>query len=138
MLPRVPWLPVLIASFFASGCGMSDLLINDPRVDSTTYDPQVCVENALRNHPSPADMRDAAPAFAGACNGGEAASCSVLGVMYELGWNVPADISRARSLYATACDAHNLRGCENLRNLPLADEMKTGNVARARLAPAHG
>jgi TPR repeat protein len=113
---RTPFSSILIAglvSLCASACATGDLL--DRRVDvaGVDYDSQTCVENALRNGPDPRDVRDAATAFAGACGAGEAASCSVLGVMYELGTGFPANGARALELYEAACGAHNVRACAN-------------------------
>ena len=39
-----------------------------------------------------------------ACDGGDAAACNNLGVMYYDGAGVPQDYTRAASLYEQACD----------------------------------
>jgi TPR repeat protein len=117
-----------LASIFASGCVTGDLL--SVRVDAAgRYDPQECVENALRSGPDPHALREAAVAFASACDGGEAASCSALGVMYELGRGLPMSTSRALSLYETACEAHNLRACGNRDRLVGRSSMAAADPA---------
>jgi TPR repeat protein len=103
-------------ALFASGC--SDGLFDRPvNVDGTSYDAQGCAEHALRNHPDPQAVRASAVAFTRACDDGEAAACSALGVIYEVGLGVAPDPSRAQFLYEAACTAHNRRGCMNLRAL---------------------
>jgi TPR repeat protein len=120
-----------IVSLLASACGTSDLLRNHVESPEGKYEAQDCVENALRNQPDPEAVREAALAFTTACRGGEAASCSVLGVMYELGRGVPLSASRALALYERACDAHNPRACGNLGDLLLSDRAGVRDPARA-------
>jgi TPR repeat protein len=110
-----------LVSVCASACATGELFTSRVDVAGVKYDPQECVENALRNAPNPGDVRDAAPAFASACEAGEASSCSVLGVMYELGRGFPIDTPRAMELYDAACDAHNPRACANRDRLLLRD-----------------
>jgi TPR repeat protein len=122
MTPTTHSVSLLIAgivSLFATSCATGDLLSNRVDVAGVKYDAQECVENALRNRPDPAAVSDAAVAFARACQEGEAASCSVLGVMYELGRGFPMNTPYARTLYRGACEAQNLRACENLSELRL-------------------
>ncbi len=101
----MPWL--------TSACATGDLLRNQVEVAGVKYEAQECVEHALRNQPEPETVREAAVAFTSACTKGEVASCSVLGVMYELGAGFPASTPRALALYGAACEAHNVRACEN-------------------------
>lgn len=110
-----------VCALCASACATGDLFAGRVDVAGANYDAQECVENALRSTPDPRDVRDAAPAFASACEAGEAPSCSVLGVMYELGRGFPVNAHRALALYDTACSAHNLRACANRESLLLKD-----------------
>ena len=85
------------------------------------YDHQTCVENALRNKPDPALLAEAAVELGQGCRFTDTASCSMLGVMYELGRGVPLDVRRARSLYQQSCDGGNARACGNLGALVLRE-----------------
>jgi TPR repeat protein len=85
-------------------------------------DPQGCAENALRRRGDPAILPDAAAALARDCDMGDAPSCSIAGVMYELGRGAPRDLGRARSLYGRACHVGNARACANLAELLLVDQ----------------
>jgi TPR repeat protein len=118
-----------LLSLLASACATGDLLTNRGEPGGVPYDAQECVEHALRSEPDPATVRDAVVAFTGACQAGEAASCSALGVMYELGRGVPASVPRALSLYGSACEAHNLRACANLRSLAQSEASATRATA---------
>lgn len=101
---------MLVATTFSiTGCGQA--AFSDA---STGYDQQGCIENALRRAPSKGLLPASAARFRDACGGGEAASCSALGVMHELGLGMPADPARAAALYDEACVAGNARGCVNL------------------------
>jgi TPR repeat protein len=120
-----------VVSLLTSACATGDLLSNRVDVAGVRYDAQECVENALRNRPDPAATSDAAVAFARACQEGEAASCSVLGVMYELGRGFAVDTLHARALYGGACETHNLRACGNLGELLLSDGSRARESGRA-------
>lgn len=120
-----------VVSLFASACATSDLLSNRVDVAGVKYDAQECVEDALRNRPDPAAVSDAAVAFARACQEGEAAACSVLGVMYELGRGFPVNAPYARTLYGGACETQNLRACGNLGELLLRDGSRARESGRA-------
>jgi TPR repeat protein len=109
------------AALFAGGCAQEGLFTNRVEVGGLSYNAQDCVEHALRNHPDTETVREARTAFSDACKNGEAAACSAVGVMYEVGVGVPMDTRRARELYGTACEAHNARACENLAGLMAAD-----------------
>jgi TPR repeat protein len=120
-----------LVSLAVSGCATGDLLSYRSEVAGVKYDAQECVEHALRNQPEEDTVREAAVAFAGACREGEAASCSALGVMYELGRGFPVSTPHALALYGAACEAHNLRACENRDSLLLRDPTATRDPARA-------
>jgi len=120
-----------IASLFASACATGDLFPRNVDPTGAGYDSQACVENALRRQPDAAEVLDAAPVLSAACQEGEAASCSVLGVMYELGRGFPVNAPRALALYGAACEAQNLRACGNLGDLLLEDPSSEREPARA-------
>lgn len=107
--------------------GLTTLLVTAcaPAASLTTapiFDPQACAEEALRRSPDPALMDDAVARFSGRCEGaGEPSSCSLFGVLLELGLGVRADHARARRLYRFACESGNQRACGNLGGLLLAD-----------------
>jgi TPR repeat protein len=125
---------LFIAAIFglgASACASAELLQNTVEVAGQRYDAQECVENALRNQPDPTLLRDAEATFTRACNAGEAGSCSVLGVMHEVGAGVTPDRDRAVAFYEGACQAHNLRACSNLGDLMLRDASVTRQPWRA-------
>jgi len=125
---RTRFASALFAGFVAlsaSACATGDLLSNRSEVGGAKYDAQECVEHALRNGPEADTVREAAVAFASACSDGEVASCSVLGVMYEVGQGFPVSTARALALYGAACDAHNQRACENRSSLLARDETAT-------------
>jgi TPR repeat protein len=92
---------------FVVGCGSGSLQERQ----------QKCVECALRQHETIADMHAAVARFDRGCLSGDARSCSVLGVMYEEGRGVRRDAARARALYAHACSAGNAPACTNLGRL---------------------
>jgi TPR repeat protein len=102
---KVARLAALAALLALGGCG------------GAPYDSQACVENALRRNPDPALLPDAAEQISAWCQTGDAASCSTLGVMYELGLGVRADRARAARLYRHACSDGNARACDNLGGL---------------------
>jgi len=56
------------------------------------------------------------------CNQGDAAACTMLGILYAKGDGVAKDIQRAIELYRKACDAGDAWGCSNL-----AFKYKNGN-----------
>ncbi|MBW2456220.1 MAG: sel1 repeat family protein [Deltaproteobacteria bacterium] len=78
---------------------------------------QGCVECSLRRHEPGATPPDAVARFETDCGAGDPASCSVLGVMYEVGRGVPQDRKRAKSLFQEACQHGNPTGCVNLGRL---------------------
>lgn len=109
-----------------SGCG-SSLFSN-----ADGYDQQACVEEAMRQRPDAKLAAAAAPELELGCRAGEAAACSALGVVYELGLGREQDKGMARGLYLKACTANNQRGCVNAANLDIAANASEGMVAHAR------
>lgn len=100
----------------------------------SSYDSQICAENALRRAPDPEVLPPNAPdALSEWCSVGDAASCSVLGVMYELGFLVGPNRAHAARLYERACAAGNARACANLGALRTADAPR-GTPSREGLA----
>jgi TPR repeat protein len=74
-------------------------------------DPQACVETAIRRG-APPDPEQLAH-FEAQCARGDAAACSILGVMHERG----EDNARAWLLFGGACRSGNARACANLAEL---------------------
>lgn len=91
-----------------TGCGLFV-----PRAYDSV-DAQRCVETALRRSPDEGALPGAKARFGHACREGDAAGCSTLGLMYELGLMVDADSERAAKLYARSCEGGNDGGCTNL------------------------
>jgi TPR repeat protein len=104
--------------------------------DGTAFDPQDCAEDALHKPIELELARQAAAEASERCGAHDAAGCSMLGVVNELGQGVAANRGRARSLYRSACEARNVRACGNLGELLLADlshgESPDGAVALLR------
>jgi TPR repeat protein len=115
----------VLVALFASGCS-SNLFGRGP------YDAQSCVEESLRRNPKNPEAREAAAVFAEACKLGDAAACSVHGLMLELGAGVPSDAPQARALYAKACSAQNQRACANLSRLELQTATDVVDIAQAQ------
>lgn len=111
-----PFLILLSSIGFAlllGGCANQSLF----QSNAPGHDPQACVESALRRKPDEVLARQARGEFELACRVGDAASCSALGVMYEVGLAAPHSPDTAKALYARACRAGNDRGCNNLGTL---------------------
>jgi uncharacterized protein len=109
-------LAALAGSLVLLGCAAAP-----PRAASrAAFDPQACAEEALRKHPDPSTVLDAAAQFSIGCTRQDPAACSMLGVMTELGLGMRRDRALAQSLYRRACEAGNMRGCGNLGELQLA------------------
>ncbi len=96
---------VIVAALLIIGCASKRQLVEAR---------QKCVECALKRTPDPASLPNAAATFRELCDDGDAASCSVLGVMYEQGRAVLQDHRMAMQLYQVACNDRNARGCANL------------------------
>jgi TPR repeat protein len=99
------------------------------------YEEQACAEQALRRSPHPAILDGAEESFTLWCGLGDAASCSMLGVMYEAGAGVARDPRRALALYQRACSAGNARACTNLGAALTAACQRGDGAACARLDP---
>jgi hypothetical protein len=103
------------------------------------YDSQACVEDALlRGSPDAELARAAAREFAQACEAGDGASCSAMGVMTENGRGVARDERRAARYYDRACSSGNARGCVHLASLELSGKVGgvAAEVAKRRLETA--
>ena len=61
----------------------------------------------------PATAQDPAQ-LARACDTGDAAACSTLGFLHEVGGGVPQDLERAAALYERACGGGIAAGCHSL------------------------
>ena len=66
--------------------------------------------------PAPAALGHADSLSRG-CEGGNAAACTDLGLLYSQGRGVTQDLTRAGVLYRRACDAGNAPGCTYLGNM---------------------
>lgn len=89
----------------------------DPGLDVAVAppDPQRCVETAIRRG-APPDAEQLAH-FEAQCARGDAAACSILGVMHERGETSPWNATRAWLLYDGACKQGNARACANLAGM---------------------
>jgi len=61
----------------------------------------------------PAGVEDKKSQYEMACEKGDAAACTRLGLLYDTGEGVKQDYARALELYAKACDGGNAMGCYN-------------------------
>lgn len=99
----------LLAVCALGGCALP----SSPRaIDAPTH---ACVDRALQNDPDRTVLREAADRFEAGCEAGDAAACSLLGVMRERGLAMHADITRARALFQRACRAGNAIGCRHFQ-----------------------
>ncbi|MDR2507268.1 MAG: sel1 repeat family protein [Candidatus Accumulibacter sp.] len=73
-----------------------------------------------------------AAAFKKSCDGGDAKTCTNLGVLYVTGKGVKQDYARAAELYAKACDGENARGCSSLGELYANGRGVGQDAAKAR------
>lgn len=114
MHPTLVRAGLVLCCGWSAGCGSA--LFQSGAVG---YDAQGCVETSLRRQTSPALAREAVPTFASACQSGDAAACSAMGVVWEIGLDRPIDLAQAHAHYARACAAGNQRGCVNMAELDL-------------------
>jgi TPR repeat protein len=81
-------------------------------------DQKTCVKlgEQLRKKPKAtrAELERATLLFQTACDRKHADGCAGLGVMYQEGLFVTADVAHAVELYRAACEAHSGRGCSRL------------------------
>jgi len=103
---------LLSAVLGALSCAAPEDRYSTPAV---TYDPQECVETALRHGVGAAEMEKSH--FETACQRGDPSACSVLGVMAQQGDATPVRALRAMMLYERACRAGNQRACMNLAEM---------------------
>ena len=94
--------------FATSGCAA---------IGAITDGEQHCVECSLRRHAGGVDLGYVHRRFRAGCDGGDARSCSVLGVMHESGRGVARDLPGAVRLFEKACWGGNEQGCVNLGRL---------------------
>jgi TPR repeat protein len=100
---------LLVASLSTSAC-----LPTTYGVAEDAASMQACAERALRRRPDAALVADAHALYSAGCARGDAAACSSLGVMHEVGLGTERAPGRALTLYVQACAAGNTRGCANL------------------------
>jgi TPR repeat protein len=118
-------LALLVAALSASGCASA------PAAGAGRFDSQGCVEQALRGEPDLAVLPIAEEEFRSACDRGNGAACSALGVMFELGQGVSRNTLFAMDLYRRACERGNARGCANLAGALIKDGASPGAIATA-------
>jgi TPR repeat protein len=87
------------------------------------YDAQACVEDALLKKTDQRLAGRAGREFQDACEKGEAAACSALGVLAETGQGRATDANEAARLYTRACQQGNERGCVNLSRVELSGKI---------------
>ena len=107
-----PPIVIVAVALLSTGCGQIG-----PFGQTATfpdYERQLCVETALRRSPDMGAVDLAFERFSHACEDGDPAACSALGVMYEQGLGTAVDDRRAAALYEMACKAGNEGGCLNL------------------------
>jgi len=63
------------------------------------------------------DYFKAVELFQKACDGGDAAGCYNLGIMYMNGQGVKQDYAKAKELFGKACDMKLQSGCDGYRIL---------------------
>jgi hypothetical protein len=101
-----------------TGCAPSLFTFSTPG-----YDAQACVEDAITKGTKQELARGAAKEFELACNAGDAASCSALGLLTETGQARERDYKLAARLYDRACSGGNARGCVHLASLELSGKI---------------
>lgn len=107
---------LLLTLSASTGCGTTAMGLD--------LELQVCVERGLASAQEPDVLADLRALSVQRCALGDAASCSVLGRMFELGAGVARNPDEARALYDRACRAGNGLACRNLR--ALADPLALG------------
>jgi hypothetical protein len=91
-------------------------LASSSAMDTTTKAPLTPLDTFSRGEELIKEDRygDAVPVMTAACDGGNAAGCSALGLMYQNSQGVARDDFKAASYYRKACDGGNAKGCTNL------------------------
>ncbi|MEA3490494.1 MAG: SEL1-like repeat protein [Campylobacterota bacterium] len=70
-----------------------------------------------------------------ACDGGYAAKCYDLGVIYHKGHITNQDISKAKKLFRKACDGGDTRGCSAMGSKNSSDTQEAKSVSYAESCP---
>ncbi len=123
-----------VVSLSAAGCAPPLPAVSVvPLVSLSGHDLQGSVENALRERPESSTSREAFELFQERCVEFDAASCSELGVVYEIGIAVPKNASTAATLYRRACSLGNARGCTNLGVLEASGALGRPDYEAARV-----
>ena len=65
---------------------------------------------------------NAAGLYQGGCDGGDAVSCTRLGILYAMPGLLPTDHARAKELLAKGCDLGDRVGCSNFEMLTALTE----------------
>src|SRR5262249_15867761 len=76
-------------------------------------------------------QRDGPDVFRPACDGGDAESCFLLGLLYCAGRGVPRDCARAVALFRESCDEGWPRGCGGLAECYRAGQGTAADTAQA-------
>ncbi len=109
---------------------------------------RACAEAAAEAH-AVGDHHLAHERYASACEGGDGQACGNWGLMFEHGQGVPADLRRARDLYARGCDLADMNACANLASAlqregrqlrtaaALAEKACAAGIERACVQPAN-
>lgn len=122
---------IATAALFMASTGCGTLMLGSPAYSGP--EAQRCVENALRRAPDPDVLPAARARFERACDNGDPAGCSSLGVMYERGLVVAKDGRRAATLYQKACKGGNDAGCVHLGRAYLHGAAVRADAERAAL-----
>jgi hypothetical protein len=77
------------------------------------------------------DKALAAEYFSKACDLGRAASCTTIGLYYDVGIGVDKNYGKAATLFQKACDGGHPSGCESLADLYVAGRGVDKNGAKA-------
>jgi uncharacterized protein len=117
---------LFVSAVAAAGCQPTDgaLQLNAAK--------QQCVECGLRVQTDGDLSPEALRVFTRSCRLGDAAACSVVGVIFEGGRGVTKDIKGAARFYAAACRSGNARGCVNLGKFYARGQTGTTDLAGAR------
>jgi len=81
--------------------------------------------------PVAAQNQNAEALYQSACDGGDAAACSVLALMFETGEGLPRDLSRAATLYGQACELGDMEGCSILGSMYHSGQGVQRDLARS-------
>jgi hypothetical protein len=95
---------------------MHKAALDSPSADVSKKTAQTPLDKFMRGSELIKENRygDAVPLMTAACDGGDAAGCSALGLMYQNSRGVIQDDFKAASYYRKACDGGIANGCTNL------------------------